>query len=163
MSDSNNIVSKYSTTIVSIFQNVINTYETNEKIIKQTEDEINDLNHEIELSTPKDMYKGYLLYKAIRDARIKRRKAKDENQLLKEMYDYFTNQPAQIFKNKMQQIQGSSVKIYDAQQKRTYTPRQRNDLTITDKTYAANKPFEDLLAEFNKKNKVYTEGGKLRK
>ena len=109
------------------------------------------------------MYKGYLLYKAIRDARIKRRKAKDENQLLKEMYDYFTNQPAQIFKNKMQQIQGSSVKIYDAQQKRTYTPRQRNDLTITDKTYAANKPFEDLLAEFNKKNKVYTEGGKLRK
>lgn len=162
MSDSNNIVSKYSTTIVSIFQDVINTYETNEKIIKQTEDEINDLNHEIELSTPKDMYKGYLLYKAIRDARIKRRKAKDENQLLEEMYDYLTNQQAQVFKNKVQQIQGSAKKIYDAQQKRTYTPRQRTDLTITNKTCTANKPFEELLSDF-KKNKAYTEGGKLRK
>lgn len=92
-----NIIERYSTTIVSIFQEVINNYEKNLDIIKQTEDELNDLNHEIELSAPKDMYKGYLMYKEVRDLRIKRRKAKEENELLKDMYDYLKGQNAQKF------------------------------------------------------------------
>lgn len=117
-----NIIERYSTTVVSIFQEVINNYEKNLDIIKQTEDELNDLNHEIELSTPKDMYKGYLMYREVRDLRIKRRKAKEENELLKDMYDYLKGQNAQSFKNKIQQIQGGSVKIREAQEHRTYIP-----------------------------------------
>lgn len=157
-----NIIERYSTTVVSIFQEVINNYERNLDIIKQTEDELNDLNHEIELSAPKDMYKGYLIYKEVRDLRIKRRKAKEENELLKDMYDYLKGQNAQNFKNKIQQIQGSSVKIREAQERRTYVPRQRDDLTITNQTSTAHKPFQEMLDDFNK-IKISNQNGKLRK
>lgn len=157
-----NIVNNYSSSIVTIYQNVIQNYERNVEIIKQTEDELNDLYHEAELSSPKDMYKGYLVYKAIRDTRIRRRTAKEENELLSDMYDYLKSPAGQSFKTKIQSIQGSSVKIRASQESRTYKPRQRNDLTITDKHSTANKPFEEMLAEFNK-NKPYMQGGKMRK
>lgn len=157
-----NIVNNYSTSIVTIYQNVIQIYERNLEIIKETEAELNDLYHEAELSEPKDMYKGYLVYKAIRDTRIRRRTAKEENELLSDMYDYLKSPAGQSFKSKIQSIQGSSVKLRAVQEARTYQPRQRNDLTITDKHSTANKPFEQMLAEFNK-NKPYMQGGKLRK
>ena len=157
-----NIINNYSTTIVSIFQDVINNYERNLEIIKQAEEELMDLEHEIELSAPKDMYKGYLVYKEVRDVRIKRRKAKEENELLKDMYDYLKSQQGQSFKNKIQSIQGASVKLRDAQEHRTYIPRQRSDLTITNHTSVAHKPFDEMLSDFNK-IKVSTQNGKLRK
>jgi CHAD domain-containing protein len=157
-----NIINNYSTTIVSIFQDVINNYERNLEIIKQAEEELMDLEHEIELSAPKDMYKGYLVYKEVRDVRIKRRKAKEENELLKDMYDYLKSQQGQSFKNKIQSIQGASVKLRDAQEHRTYIPRQRSDLTITNHTSVAHKPFEEMLSDFNK-IKVSTQNGKFRK
>lgn len=158
----NNIVNNYSSQIVTIYQEVIKNYERNLEIIKQTEAELNDLYHEAELSQPKDMYKGYLVYKAIREIRIRRRTAKDENELLKDMYDYFQSQSGQAFKSKIQSIQGNSIKLRTTQESRTYTPRRRNDLTITDQHSNANKPFENMLAEFNK-NKAYMKNGKLRK
>jgi len=157
-----NIVNNYCSTVVTIFQDVKKNYENNLEIIKQTEEELNDLYHEAELSEPKDMYKGYLIYKAIRDTRIRRRTAKEENELLKDMYEYLNSQSGQAFKTKMQSIQGSSAKLRAAQESRTYQPRQRNDLTITDKHSSANKPFGQMLAEFNK-TKVSMQGGKLRK
>lgn len=157
-----NIINNYSTTIVFIFQDVINNYERNLEIIKQAEEELMDLEHEIELSAPKDMYKGYLVYKEVRDVRIKRRKAKEENELLKDMYDYLKSQQGQSFKNKIQSIQGASVKLRDAQEHRTYIPRQRSDLTITNHTSVAHKPFEEMLSDFNK-IKVSTQNGKFRK
>lgn len=157
-----NIVNNYSTTIVTIYQDVIRNYERNLEIIKQTEEELNDLYHEAELSSPKDMYKGYLVYKAIRDTRIRRRTAKEENELLSDMYDYLKSPAGQSFKTKIQSIQGSAVKLRAVQESRTYQPRQRNDLTITDKHTTATKPFEQMLAEFNK-NKPYMQGGKMRK
>ena len=159
---SNNIVNNYASTIITIFTDVVKNYERNLEIIRQAEDELNDLSHEIELSSPKDMYKGYLMYKEIRDIRIRRRTAKEENELLKDMYDYFTSQNGQTFKGKVQSIQGNSAKIRNSQEQRTYQPRQRNDLTITDKHVAANRPFEELLDEFNK-NKAYMSGGKMRR
>ena len=158
----NNIVNNYSSSIVTMFKEVVRTYETNLYIIKQTEEELNDLYHEAELAKPKDMYHGYLLYVAIREARIRRRTAKEENEMLKDMYDYFQSPQGQAFKNKIQSIQGIAAKVRATQEARTYTPRQRNDLTCTDKHSTANKPFEDLLAEFNQ-TKVTMRGGKLRK
>lgn len=158
----NNIVNNYSSTMVTIFKDVIRNYEMNLDVIKQAEEELNDLYHEAELSEPKDMYKGYLIYKAIRDTRIRRRTAKLENELLKDMYEYFQSQSGQAFKSKIQSIQGNAVKLQTTQEQRTYQPRQRNDLTITDKHSTANKPFEQMLNEFNK-GKAYVKGGKLRK
>lgn len=157
-----NIVNNYSSTIITIFQSVVKDYERNLEIIKETEEELNDLYHEAELSEPKDMYKGYLVYKAIRDTRIRRRTAKEENELLKDMYEYLKSQSGQAFKTKIQSIQGNSVKLRTIQESRTYQPRQRNDLTITDKHATATKPFEQMLKEFNQ-TKVTMQGGKLRK
>ena len=158
----NNIVNNYSTTIVTIYQDVKKNYERNIEIIKQAEEELNDLYHEAELAEPKDMYKGYLIYKAIRDIRIRRRKAKEENEILKDMYEYFNSSSGQAFKTKIQSIQGSAVKLQATQETRTYQPRQRNDLTITDKHSTAHKPFQEMLADFNK-TKVSMQNGKLRK
>lgn len=159
---SNNIVNNYCSTMITIFHDVKTRFERNQEIIKQAEEELNDLNHEAELSKPKDMYQGYLLYKAIRDTRIRRRTAKEENELLKDMYDYFMSPAGQSFKSKTQSLQGGSVKLRSTQESRTYKPRQRNDLTITDQHSDANKPFEDMLKKFNEE-KVTVRGGKLRK
>lgn len=159
---SNNIVNNYASTIITIYQDVVKAYERNLEIIKQAEGELQDLMHECELCSPKDMYKGYLVYKEIREVRIRRRTAKEENELLKDMYDYFMGQNGQAFKSKIQSIQGNSVKLRTTQEQRTYQPRQRNDLTITNKHSNANKPFEDMISEFNK-NKAYMSGGKMRR
>lgn len=158
----NNIVNNYCSTVVTIYQDVKKNYENNIEIIKQSEEELNDLYHECELADPKDMYKGWKMYKAIRDTRIRRRQAKQENEILKDMYDYLCSPAGQTFKTKMQSIQGSAVKIQNAQESRTYQPRQRNDLTITDKHSTATKPFEEMLKDFNQ-TKVSVQNGKLRK
>lgn len=157
-----NIVVDYSTNIIDIFKDVTIRYESNIEIIKQTEDEINDINHEIELSSPKDMYHGYLLYKTLRDLRVKRRKAKNENEILSEMYFYITSQNGIEVKTKMQKLQGHAVETERKLNNRSYCPRQRSDLTITDVSPVSNKPFEQLMKEF-KETKVITKNGKLRK
>ncbi len=159
---SNNIVNNYASMMITIATDVVKNYERNIEIIKQAEDELNDLYHEVELSSPKDMYKGYLMYKEIRDVRIRRRTAKEENELLKDLYDYFISQNGQAFKSKIQSIQSNSAKVRNIQEQRTYQPRQRGDLTITDKHTVATKPFEEMLSEFNK-NKAYMSGGKMRR
>lgn len=111
----NNIVENYSTTIVTIYQDVIRNYEKDLEIIKQAEDELNDLYHEAEMSEPKDMYNGYLIYKAIREVRIRRRTAKEEVELLKDMYEYLKSPAGQSFKSKIQSIQGNTAKLRAAQ------------------------------------------------
>ena len=159
---SNNIVNSYCSTLIQIATDVVKRYESNEEIIKRTEDELNDVSHEIELGKDQDLYGGYKLYRQVKELRTKRRQAKDENALLKDMYEYIKSQQGQNFKNKIQSIQGSSAKVYEAQGRRTYIPRQRDDLTIANKTCEVNRPFEDLTHEF-KQTKVTMQGGKLRK
>lgn len=157
-----NIVNTYCSTMVTITADVVKNYERNMENIKRIEDELNDINHEIELSSPKDLYKGWLMYKTIRDLRIERRRCKEENELMKDMYEYFKSQQGQAFKSKIQQIQGNTAKLREVQERRTYKPRQRDDLTCTGETSTAHKPFEEMLREF-KQTKVTTQGGKLRK
>ena len=159
----NNITEQHSTAILQIFDAVVKQYERNEEVVKQSEGEIQDLLHEIELGSDRDMYKGYLLYKEIRNVRRRRREAKDANQLLQDMYDFFLSQQGAAFKKKIQQLQGNSVKAYEAQNRRTYTPRQRDDLTITNTHNTTPKDFEEMVAEFNQKNKITREKGKWRK
>lgn len=157
-----NIVNNYSSTMITIMQSVVKDYERNLEIIKQAEEELADLNHEAELGEARDMYKGWQLYRSIREVRIRRRAAKEENELLKEMYEFFKSQTGQSFKTKIQQIQGGAAKLREIQEHRVYTPKQRSDLTCTEQTSTAHKPFEQMLAEFNQ-NKAYVKGGKLRK
>ena len=148
--------------MIQIVQDVLKNYERNEERIRCIEDELNDLNHEIELTPSKNMYSGYLLYKSIRELRIERRRCKEENELLKDMYEFFKSQVGKEFKNKIQQIQGNAAKLREVQERRTYTPRQRNDLTCTNQTSTAHRPFEEMLKNFNN-TKITMQGGKLRR
>lgn len=156
------IIENYSTTIVTIYQNVIRDYEYDLERLKEIQDEIQDIEHEIEFSPSKNMYAGYLLYKRIKELRVERRRCKEETELMKETYEFFKSQQGQAFKNKMQQLQGNARKIRKAQESRTYIPRQRNDLTIEGMTGGEHASFEDMLKEF-KETKVSLQKGKLRK
>lgn len=157
-----NIVNNWCSSIVTIASDVIKNYERNEDEIKRIEGELNDINHEIELSTPKDLYKGWQMYKLIRELRIERRRCKEENELMKDMYDYFKSPAGQAVKSKVQSIQSSAAKLRETQERRTYTPKQRSDLTCTNQTSTAHKPFEAMLKEF-KDTKVSIKNGKFRK
>lgn len=157
-----NIVENYSTTIVTIYQNVVKDYERDLARIEEIQDELQDIMHEIELSAGKDMYSGYLLYKRIRELRIERRRCKEQTELMKETYEYFKSQQGQAFKNKLQQLQGNAAKLRKTQESRTYIPRQRDDLTIKGMTSSEQRSFEDMLKEFNR-TKVTVKSGKLRK
>ena len=148
--------------MVTIYQNVVKDYEQNLDRIQEIQDELQDIEHEIELSAPKNMYAGYLLYKRIRELRIERRRCKEEVELMKDTYEYFKSQQGQAFKNKVQQLQGGAKKIRDAQERRTYRPRQRDDLTIEGFTSSEHASFEEMMKEF-KNTKVTMQGGKLRK
>lgn len=159
---SNNIVNNYCSNIIQIANDVVRRYESNEDIIKRTEGELTDIEHEIELGNSQDLYGGWKLYKQIKELRMQRRQAKNENELLRDMYEYIKSQSGQTFKSKIQSIQSNSAKVYDAQSKRVYTPRHRTDLTIEARTCETNKSFEDMLADF-KKDKITMRNGKLRK
>ena len=156
------IIENYSTTVVTIFQNVVKDYERDLERIKEIEDELQDIFHEIELSPSRNMYAGYLFYKRIRELRIERRRCKEEVELMKETYEFFKSQQGQSFKNKMQALQGSARKIRNAQEQRTYKPRVRDDLTIEGLTSSEHASFEDMMKEF-KETKVSMKNGKLRK
>lgn len=159
---SNNIVNNYGSTIVTIFQDVIKNYERDLEIIKETEGAFNDLKHEIEFGDKKDMYQAWLLLNDIRDVCIRRRTAKEEVEVLKDLYEYLQSPPAQSFKNKIQNLQGNAAKIRAIQESRTYHPRCRTDLTVANKGRGEQKPFEEMMSDF-KKIKVKNVGGKLRK
>lgn len=158
----NNIVNTYASTMITIFQDVVKNYEQSQYTVKQTEEELNDLYHEAELAAPKDMYKGYLIYKNIRDLRLKRREAKEQIELLSDLYDYVKSPAGANFKSTIQKIQGNSVKVRETQEKRTYVPRQRSDLTIINQTCTAHKPFDEMIKDF-KQTKIEIRNGKLRK
>ena len=61
-----NPVEMYVDSINSIFTDISNTYNNSIEEIKEVEQSLTDLLHEIELSSDKDMYQGYLLYKEIK-------------------------------------------------------------------------------------------------
>ena len=157
---SSNAVDEYTSTIMRIYDSVASAYRTNEAVLEETNGEINDLLHEIELGKPKNARDGYAVYKELREARQRRRKAKDENELLNELYTYLQSQSA--FKNRLAQIQGNARKLYTKQQGRVYTPRKRDDITISGHVEPEVRPFEDMMQDFTK-IKVSNQGGKMRK
>lgn len=153
-----NPVEVYVDSINSIFTDISDTYNNSLDEIKEVEQSLTDLLHEIELSPDKDMYQGYLLYKEIKALRIRRRQAKERVELLKGMYDFVNgNQIAQI-KNTLGQLKGNSKKTLSHQNNRVYSARQRDDLTIENKHI----DFEDLMKKFNE-TKITSHKGKLRK
>lgn len=140
-----NVVSECVSPILSIWDRVIRTYEQNEEIIRQAEAESQDLLHEIELAAPKNGPQGYLLYKALRDARVRRREAKNENELLAPLYQFCKDQVE--VRKELQKIQGAGDRTADRLAKRSYHPKERSDLTITNHRPDVNRPLGALLQE----------------
>jgi hypothetical protein len=125
-------VQKHVGAMISVFTEVIQRYEADQKLLQRLDDETQDLLHEIEISKPKNARDGYLIYKDLKDVRIRRREVKDELAQLAELYDFCTKNSNGI-KSRLQQIESSYVKTINKQRIREYFPRQRNNLTICNK------------------------------
>lgn len=64
-------------------------FEENERMVGYYDKELTDLNHLIELA-PFNAKEGYKLIKLVKANRLNRRKCKDENIMLKPLYDFLT-------------------------------------------------------------------------
>lgn len=148
--------------ILDVFKEVTFRYEDNIQTVKRIEDELLDIRHEVELSSPKDMYNAWKVYNQLRELLRERRRAKNENELLKNLYSFLRTEQAQTFKKKIAQLQDEMKATYNKQSSRTYKPRQRDDLSITGHTCETKPTFEDLMEKFNQ-TKVRMEKGKYRK
>ena len=71
-------------------------YVKNEMTIKNCEAFTNDILHEFELGSPKDIGRAYRSYTKLRKARKDRRKAKNENRILAPLHDYIKQNPTLV-------------------------------------------------------------------
>lgn len=74
---------------VSEVKAMVNRYEQNDTRLKEIETELCDLEHYMEIAPLQSAPKGYKLYRKLRELRIERRACKNENDLLRPVYDYF--------------------------------------------------------------------------
>jgi hypothetical protein len=123
------IAKEYVITITKILQDIGKTYEYNYDLVNQKDKETQDLLHELELGKL-DYKRGNKLAKQLKRVRQERRQAMDENSTLKILYDYFKDKP--LLKD-TQKLHQAIVKEEDKLKSRTYQPRVREDMTITDK------------------------------
>ena len=86
------LISKFA----DLIQSIIPTYKSNEELIKEQDDFITDMLHEIELGPPKDLGRAYKCYSDIRNSRNTRRIAKNQNRLLTPLYLYIRSNPQMI-------------------------------------------------------------------
>lgn len=77
---------------------ILDQYPKNYDIVGEMDKQCCDITHEIEF-TPLDVQRGYKLAKQLQDVKKIRRIAKDENELLKAMYDFLTQGTSTAFKN----------------------------------------------------------------
>ena len=68
---------------------MVKKYDTNTARIAELEDQMQDVMHFMEMAKPKNVPTGYKLYKKLTDIRKERRACKNENDLLKPVYDMF--------------------------------------------------------------------------
>ena len=68
---------------------MVKRYDANVTRIAELEDQMQDVMHFMEMAKPKNVPSGYKLYKKLTDIRKERRACKNENDLLKPVYDMF--------------------------------------------------------------------------
>jgi hypothetical protein len=138
-----NIAEPYVSKLLTIFDEIVKRFEFNYEEIGRCEGETTDLLHEIELGRFLKPSDGTRIYRRMRYVRQLRRKAKDENEQLQELYETIKGQGE--LKKRLQGIQGRIRQISTHQDNRVYTPRVLDDLTCTDKKPEANRPLEAAL------------------
>lgn len=114
---------------IMMFRSVIfdtpKVYENNKISIELCEKEIIDIEHVIEL-TAFNASRGYALAKEIKDARIRRRELKDQNELLGPLVEVV--QRMRSFQNDLNKAVGDARRIKQKQLNRSYKMRVRQDL-----------------------------------
>ncbi len=79
---------------VAFATDVLNRYNFNKTTITECDDKQQDILHFIELSDNLNAKEGYKKYKQLADVRRERRKCKLENELLEQVYQFFSaNKP----------------------------------------------------------------------
>lgn len=149
---------------------LIQRFETNEKTVRKNSGEITDLEHDLYLGNKRSDEEKIKFVDEMEQILLERRHAKDENELIEELVNFFKSQD---FERKLKPIQGNSMKILNAQKARVYTPRVRTDLTISKKEYdeamqkvadVIKQPsFEQMIQKFHKDSKISYKSGKARK
>lgn len=116
---------KYASQLEHIFNNVPRIYEMNEEYIHQCDKESGDLQHFIEL-TSFNASEGYKLAKELKENRTRRRECKDQNMLLKPLYD-LVKKHHHILKD-IRKCISDIQKVENTMDNRTYTPRVRTEM-----------------------------------
>ncbi|HBN95111.1 MAG TPA: hypothetical protein DDZ66_02330 [Firmicutes bacterium] len=109
-------------TILQAINYILKTYPENLDKIKELEAQQADLLHFLEFD-PLTRPIGYKFAKEIKEVRLSRRKFKDENEILKPLYEYLTNGNSQSFIVGLTSNLGKARKRGDQLHLREYGPR----------------------------------------
>lgn len=107
-------------TFISDVRKMLTRYSENKERINQIENELNDLEHYIELSIFKPVVPGYKLYRRLAELRKERRACKNEIDLLQPIWEHFH---ATEVLNKLSMVQGEVAKTKSAVDNRCYVCR----------------------------------------
>lgn len=119
--------------LIEMYHDIKTTYEYNLKNLTDLDMELQDLQHEIELSTF-TASAGYKLAKELKKVRQERRKVKDENDTMKFLYDYLiVNANYKTMPNDFNRVRNEIKKENEKKNNRFYIPRIRTDMTINTK------------------------------
>lgn len=109
-------------TILQAIDYVLKTYPENYDRITKLKDQADDLVHIIEF-TPLDIQRGYKYAKQLQDIRRERRILKDDNELLRPMYDFLSQGSSQAFRNGFANALQRARHREKALPERVYSPR----------------------------------------
>lgn len=190
MLNEKNIVDKNVSEIVDAFQNIREAYKANRDIVSYGDRYISDFYHEVEFGEKKDMYQSWLMIKKFREVLQARRKAKNENELMKGFYELLNDDSVVSFDGKIRDIRNKSNELCNIQSNRTFSARvmedstffvkedeTESDITISKKkskkksknknkskqNCGQNKGFEKMMRDFKRDGKPHLVNGKLRK
>ena len=95
-------------------------YDGNNLRLIEIEQEINDIEHYMEIGKYKNIKEGYRLYRKLAELRRERRACKNENDLLWPVYEHFHGTE---FLNKLTYVQGECSKVRNTVDARVYSVR----------------------------------------
>jgi len=107
--------------ILFLIESVVKRFEQNDAAISRYDSERGDLDHMIELTTY-NAAEGFQLVKRVKENRRARRICKDENLVMKPLYDYLKQNGEKLLKE-MRTIAKATEKAVAYREKQKYHPR----------------------------------------
>lgn len=111
--------------LINIFTDIPEIYAENDKEVERRDYEHSDLTHVVELSTFGSV-QGYRLVKQIQENRRKRREAKDQNFIMRPLYDFIMKN--QSILPQLHKVRMDVMKQIKVNAERQYHPRSDNEM-----------------------------------